>query len=109
MVKNTYDHLEFALKEKGFWTPADEIRPVKGALMEFPGLENSSRKGVSERMAEKPLVDISVRVEIRTRAKNFEEAERIAKSIIGSIPKSGLYSILTVAPYRFETIDEDSP
>lgn len=39
MVKNTYDHLEFALKEKGFWTPADEIRPVKGALMEFPGLE----------------------------------------------------------------------
>jgi repressor of nif and glnA expression len=52
MVKNTYDHLEFALKEKGFWTPADEIRPAKGALMEFPGLENSSRKGVSERMTD---------------------------------------------------------
>lgn len=44
MVKNTYDHLEFALKEKGFWTPADEIRPVKGALMEFPGLENKQKQ-----------------------------------------------------------------
>lgn len=35
MTKNTYDQLEFALREKGFWTPADERRLAKDAKMEI--------------------------------------------------------------------------
>ncbi len=55
-----------------------------------------------------PLIDISLRVGIRIRAKNFEDAEKIAKEIIYSIPESGLYSIRCALPYRLETIDEDN-
>lgn len=57
----------------------------------------------------KPLVDVSVRVGLRLRAKNFEEAEKTAKEIIAAIPESGLYSVTAAVPYRLETIDEDSP
>ncbi len=37
-LPNTYDNLEFALKEKGYWTPADERRPAKDAKMEIPAV-----------------------------------------------------------------------
>jgi len=33
--ENTYDNLESAIKDKGFWTPADERRPALGARMEI--------------------------------------------------------------------------
>jgi len=38
MPENTYDRLEFALKSKGYWTPADERRPAEGAKMEIPSV-----------------------------------------------------------------------
>lgn len=34
----TYDQLELALKEKGYWTPADERRPAKDARIEIPAV-----------------------------------------------------------------------
>lgn len=37
-LQNTYDRLEFSLKEKGYWTPADERRPAKDARIEIPAI-----------------------------------------------------------------------
>jgi len=34
----TYDQMEFALKSKGYWTPADERRQAEGAKMEIPAV-----------------------------------------------------------------------
>lgn len=37
-TQNTYNRLEFALKSKGYWTPADERRQAEGAKMEIPAV-----------------------------------------------------------------------
>jgi len=48
-LHNTYDQLEFAIKEKGYWTPADERRQAEGAKMEIPAvIDADGRQAAAE-------------------------------------------------------------
>jgi len=58
-------------------------------------------------MEKEPLVDVSVRVEIRMRSKNFANAEDAARRIIHSCKLEAFEEITHVAPYSINTVSED--